>query len=59
MKFLGENNLRTIVELIKSVTDKKVDKTELSKGKKGQFATSDGKGGISFVTIPNAEGSKF
>ena len=59
MKFLGENNLQTLAELVKTETDKKVNNTVLDKGEKGQFLTSDGKGGITFITVPSAEGSKF
>lgn len=59
MKFLGENNLQTIAELVKEETDKKVDTVMLEPGKKGQFLISDGKGGVSFMTIGQAEGSKF
>lgn len=59
MKFLGENNLQTIAELVKEETDKKVDTSMLEAGKKGQFLISDGKGGVSFMTIDQAEGSKF
>jgi len=59
MEFLGENGLRKLIEHIKGETDKKVNKSVLSSGKDGQFATSDGKGGITFITVPNAEGSKF
>ena len=59
MKFLSENNLQTLAELVKTETDKKVDTTIFDKGKKGQFLTSDGKGGITFINVPSAEGSKF
>lgn len=59
MKFLGENNLQTLAELVKTETDKKFDTTILDKGKKGQFLTSNGNGGITFITVPSAEGSKF
>lgn len=59
MEFLGENGLQKLIELIKGETDKKVNNSVLSSGKAGQFATSDGKGGITFITVPSAEGSKF
>ncbi len=59
MEFLGENGLQKLIELIKSETDKKVNNSVLSAGKSGQFAISDGKGGITFITVPSAEGSKF
>ena len=59
MEFLGENGLRKLTELIKCEADKKMDNSKLSAGKQGQFLISDGNGGITFVTVPNAEGSKF
>ena len=59
MEFLGENGLKELCELIKEEADKKIDATQLSSGKAGQFLISDGNGGISFLTIENAEGSKF
>ena len=59
MEFLGEKGLKALLELTKEEMDKKVDSSALSSGKEGQFIISDGKGGISFLTISSAEGSKF
>lgn len=59
MKVLTEESLKELCRLVKDETDSKVDASKLSGGTKGQFLLSDGNGGISFVTLENAEGSKF